>query len=376
MRVRVTTIGLAAGLAVIGLAATPFIASAAPKIKAIGGHTIPGKAYAEGVACPPGTPVTKSDCVVVGNTQAGANAVARVHHGKPGAFNALAPGGSSVTCPNATTCVIGGAETLSTAPGGVIGTVQWIGPGGPIATVTVDGTSDVTGVGCTSPTVCVASGYFNGKSTATGTKQYGEIANVTESTLTAHAHRVAKTDQLSGVSCDANDSCVVVGFGGPTSKTHGLIIVVKHGKVGAARTAPGAGQLNDVSCGSSTTCWATGEHLSAKKGVLEVVSEVHNGKPLHARTSPQGSGAISCVSSTTCYLAGGKARGKNGQSSTGEVFRLVKGHVKATTIIAHTMGFSGISCPVSTSCIVTGPQSFHNPGVDSYWRSDEVVLKV
>ncbi len=375
MGVRVTTIGLAAGLAVIGLVAMPLTASAAPKIKAIGAHTIPGKTYAYAVACPPGKTVPKETCMVVGQDTAGGNAISLVRRGKPGAPKSTT-GGLSATCPSATICVTGGAEDSSTAPGGVVGTVSWFTSGTLTKTTVVDGTSDITGVGCETPALCVASGYINGKSTSSGTVQHGEVAIVKNTSSTVHAHRVAKTDQLSGVGCDANDSCVVVGFGGPTSSTHGLIIVVKHSKVGAARTAPGAGQLNDVSCGSSTTCWATGEHLSAKKGVLEVVTEVHNGKPLHARDIPEGTAAISCVSTTTCYLAGGKARGKSGQSSTGEVLRLVKGHVKAITLVPHTMGYSGISCPVSSSCLVTGPQSFHNPGPSSYWRSDVVVLKV
>lgn len=378
MRARLTLTGVVVGVAgVVALGVTaPAIASpkaAKPKISSV--HTIAGKVYAEGVACPTGKPVTKENCQIVGDTSAGTNAISVVHHGKPGGLTTASPGGGAITCPSATVCVVAGAET-STGPGGAVGTLEWLTTGQPSVTVQVRGTNNLTGVACTSPTTCIAAGYFNGKSTATSTKQYGEIAIAKDNETTVHAHRVAKTDVLSGAACDSPTRCVVVGFGGPNATHHAVVVDVTKAHFGSARSAPGAGQLNDIACGSATTCWAIGEHQSAKGRITNVVTKISKGKPKHALHSPEDVGGISCVTATTCYLGGGKVSGSNGQNSTGEVFRLVSGHVKSSKVVKHTMTFSGIACPTKSSCLVTGPQSFHNPGVNSYWRSDVAVVKV
>jgi len=377
MRANLPLTGLAAGVTAVALLGIAAPVSAAPGIakpKIVAVHTIPGKSSAEDVACPPGKPVTKETCTIVGDEQAG-NTQSLVHHGKPGAAKPVSPGGGHVTCPSATVCVVAGAESLSTAPGGVVGTVQWLTSGTPTATVVVNGTSNLTGVACTSATRCIAAGQFNGKVTSNGTKQYGEVAVVTTSSTTAHAHRVAKTEDLSSVACTANKSCVVVGFGGSIAKHHGVVVGVKNAHIGSARPAPGVGQFTEVSCGSSTTCWATGLHSSATKGVTGVVAKVKHAKAAHALKAPQDAGAIACVSASTCYLGGGKL-GKTGQTSTGEVFVMVNGHIKKSKLVKHTMGFSGISCPTRTSCLVTGLQTFHNPGPSSFWRSDMAVVKL
>jgi hypothetical protein len=377
MRERLTLTGVVVGIAAVaalGVTAPAVAAPAAAKPKVSSVHIIAGKVYAEGVACPSGKPATKENCDVVGDTSAGTNVISVVHHGKPGGLTTVTPGGGTITCPSAKVCVVAGAET-STGPGGAVGTLEWLTTGAPSVTVEVTGTNDLTGVACPSPTRCVAAGYFNGKSTATSTKQYGEVAIVNSNETTVHAHRVAKTDTLSGVGCGSATKCVVVGFGGPNATHHAVVVDVSKGHIGSARSAPGAGQLNDISCGTATTCWATGEHSSAKGRISTVVVKVSKGKPKHALGGPEDVGGISCVTATTCYLGGGKLTG-SGQNSTGEVFRLVSGHVKSKRLIKHTMGFSSIACPTTSSCIVTGTQSFHNPGPSSYWRSDVAVLKV
>jgi hypothetical protein len=377
MRVRLTLTGVVVGLtgvAALGMSAPAVAGPAAAKPKVSAVHVIAGKVYTEGVACPTGKPVTKESCDVVGYTSGAANAISIAHHGKPGALTTETPGGGSITCPTPTVCVLAGAET-STGPGGVIGTVEWLTTGQPTVTVEVTGTSDLTGVACTSATTCVAAGQFN-KTISSGTKQYGEVATVNNNETTVHAHRVAKTDVLSGVACSSATKCVVVGYGGPGATHHGVVVGVTKGHIGSARPAPGASQLNDVSCGSATTCWATGEHYSAKAGSTNIVSKVVKGKPRHAKGTAEDIGAIACVTATTCYLGGAKLSGKNDQNSTGEVFRLVGGHIKSARVIKHTVAFSGIACPTTTSCLATGPQSFHNPGPSSYWRSDVAILKV
>jgi hypothetical protein len=350
----------ASALALAGSAfAGPSVVGAKPKP----GHvkTLKGKTYAEGIACPKGKAPAKETCVVPGTTSTASNTLSLIHKGVPKSTTTVSPGGLAPTCPTATVCVLAGASTSG-------GTLEWFASGVAGSTSTVSGADNLLGVACTSATKCVGVGYHNGAETPTGEIQNGEIAIVTDGS-NATAKRIPGMSEVTGVACPTSTMCVAVGTKG--NFKHAALVTIKKGKIGKARVVHGSAQLANVACGSKTTCWATGYSVS-KKGDVDVAVRIAKGKPGHPVLIGHSGSAISCVSATTCYVAGG-TKGSAKDKGPGLVTRLVKGHVKASVRIKHVVIFSGIACPVATSCIATGPSKFHGNGV---WSSAVVTIKV
>jgi hypothetical protein len=349
-------------LALVGPAsASPAASGSKPKPGPT--RDLQGKTYATGVACAHGKAPSHETCYVTGSANATpANTLSSVVNGKPKSTTGETPGGPAIDCPTATVCVVGGASTSS-------GTVEWFKSGKPTATVNVNGSSNITSVACASATKCVAVGYH--QNTGAAAHQQGMFATVTNSG-SANGKRVAGTSELTGVACPTASLCIAAAYSGDGAVRNGEIVLIKHGHAGAAKRLHGMDQSANVSCGSSKVCWMSGFIESAKLGTRTVFIAVKGGKAKHPIVAATASTGLSCVSATTCY---GSAIGT--QTGPGKLIRIVNGRVKATVVIKKTVAVSGVSCPVPTSCLVTGPSSFHNSGQpDYFWRSAVITVKV
>lgn len=354
----VTVCALVLGAAAISSGAV------APRFSAGAVKAIPGRVDPTALGCPAGKPLATSTCMVVGSNSS-SSVANRVVHENPVAGTDIA-GGVAVACLSTTVCVVVGSSNSEQ------GTLQWLTNGVVTKTVVLRNSSYLEGVTCGVST-CIVVGELYGTPTSQGTPTYGVAADVTEAQSSPGATRVAGTAVLSAVSCATSTSCYAVGSTTGSTNGVGVVIPVTKGHLGARKLAKGTDALTRISCGSPTTCWATGTSYSAHAGVLEEIVPVVNGAPGGVHKGPEYGSAIGCVSATTCFFASGTS-----QYGKGEVDELSSGKVIKSLVIAKFAygSLSDITCPTTTSCLVTGATGFHNPGAGYYYTGAVATLSV
>lgn len=328
-------------------------------VKAIPEHVDPSA-----VACPPGTAVASSTCFVLGSTSS-SSLLNPVVDGTPKAPAITVTGGTSVACMSGTCLEVG----VSTAGKGVL---QWVTGGHLKKTVVLKNSSYLHGVAC-GTTTCVVVGEVYGTPTKNGTPTYGVAASVSEAQSAPSATRVGGVADLDAVACASPTACYAVGSTTGTTTGEAVVVPVTDGKIGARTLAKGSDAFDAISCGTTTSCWATGTTFSAKAGVTSTVVAISKGKPGATRAGPENGSAIACIDASTCFFASATS-----QYGKGEVDELSSGKVVKTVVLPKfDYGtLTGIVCPTSTSCLVTGATGFHNPGPNYFYTGAVVTLKL
>jgi hypothetical protein len=222
---------------------------------------------------------------------------------------------AGVWCSSSTACVAAGYDINSS--GKYVPLAEsWNGTEWSIkATPSPSGaqTTTLSGVSCTSPTSCTATGdYLNGSGNDWET--LAERWNGTEWTIQTTPNPTGSTvSVLTSVSCTSSTACTATGY----ANSSGVYVTLAerwNGSTWSVQTTPNptgakASYLRSVAC-TSTVCTATGEYLNSS-GTTVSLAEWWNGTEWSVQTTPNPNGAkestlaaTSCFSSSTCTSVG------------------------------------------------------------------------
>jgi NHL repeat-containing protein len=256
-----------------------------------------------------------------------------------------------VSCVTSEACVAVGDLTVS----GIGGGLAKVKSAGVWSLTTVpnppSGPAFFEDVSCTTASACTAVGVGNGSFQSTLAERWNGSSWSIQSTPNASE---AKTSWLWGVSCVASNNCTAVGW---STATGVVATLAEHWNgtswsVMSTPNAPGykKSYLLDVSCVSSSDCWAVGE--ASNSGSAEVALAEHWNGTTWSINSPTGVTqlrGISCASSSSCVATTSKdtvvARW-NGSAWSQETAPKPEGATAAW--------FAGISCTSSSACQAVG----------------------
>jgi hypothetical protein len=293
---------------------------------------------------------------------------------------------TDVSCPSATTCVIGGqtdngVPQLYVAASGVA----------TLDTVSVTGVTYVDSLSCGSVTRCVAAGVFESPNGREGTTLSTTNAGIS---WAAHAMR-AGTTTMQSVSCPNASTCVAVG----ALNNYQASVIERSSDGGASwqvSTAGGFG-LTSVSCATASTCvavgssdlylapgtkgrWRTGTAPSKVAELDEVacptatecvavallqdlstsifVRTGDGGRSWQVTAGPRGQvqySSVQCVSASHC-VAAGTSLDQYGNAGSGVLDVTSDGgrSWRAAVVPASTPAIDGAACLNATTCFAAG----------------------
>jgi hypothetical protein len=223
-----------------------------------------------------------------------------------------------VSCTSASACTAAGEYNDGTVNQTLI--EQWNGTTWSIVTSPDPNSSwdnDLEGISCTSATVCTAVGdYFTGSYEQTLIERWN---GTTWSIASGADTSTTQSNYLSGVSCTSATVCTAVGdyYSGAYEQT---LIEQWNGSAWSVVTSPNVtGSLNDflaaVSCTSSAFCTAVGNYDTLP---YQILIEQWNGSTWTIATATGGTDSqfegVSCTSATACAAAGNYFSGTDFQT--------------------------------------------------------------
>jgi photosystem II stability/assembly factor-like uncharacterized protein len=315
--------------------------SGAPQFPIVGGEQ-PGYGNYNAVAC-----ASPSRCFAVGADNGGNGVAGSSVDGGDSWSNESLPAGSppldAIACADSTHCVaVGQGATAATSDGGT----TWDLAAVPVANTTM------IGVTCLSTQTCLAAGVTS--------EQAGPYAGVilistngglswTSSTLPPGTYGIGD------VVCPTSSRCIAVGAQ--------ILVSSDGGQTWSTATVPGGTQaLRSIACSSSTTCVAIGPNsdaVSNPNATTVAIMTTDGGSTWTQDAFPTGSASleqISCPSSSQCF-AGGPSLTQNGpaafftSSNSGASWTAAPSAPKGISAVA------GLSCPAVNDCAVVGRQA-------------------
>jgi hypothetical protein len=228
--------------------------------------------------------------------------------------------------------------------------------------------SRLEGASCPTATSCTAVGY----NVASGVGQpLVESWNGSEWTIQALTlPSGAQGGRLEGVSCTSASACTAVGYYVNAGGTNVPLVERWNGSEWTTQSAVAPGgstraTLHEVSCASSTDCWAVGESENASKEV-SALAEHWNGSSWSLGSLP---GSLSTLTSVSCSSAswcaavgtGRHVEHWNGSSWSDRVAPAPNG-VEAASL-------KGVSCVSATNCTAVGsyPVQKHATTLVEHW---------
>jgi hypothetical protein len=263
----------------------------------------------------------------------------------------------SVSCPSARTCIAVGSSGNGTGTNASLAE-RWNGAGWRILRAphpAQSATTALSGVWCTSASVCTAVGRasFENDDHLTFAQRWN-----------GHSWAVVRTPNpvfdtgsstLNGVSCTSAKACIAVGSYDNTAGRRVPLAERWNGTVWEQQQAPmsvgaSTGELNGVSCAGATDCIAVGSYTIGS-GASAALVEDWNGNTWRLQSFPSSSAAalsdVSCPSKTACAAVGGwTAAFWNGTTWT------ISNPLPPKP--ARYEGLAGVSCTSATSCTAVG----------------------
>ncbi len=246
-----------------------------------------------------------------------------------------------VSCPDTSHCfAVGG----TTSAGKIIDTVNAAAasPTWNTQTPPSGATGQYNEISCADDNDCIVVG-----NTSSGAPLVVATSNG-GSTWTKQTPPSSATVALQGVSCASSTHCVAVGNVVGSSPV--IIATINGGSTWTAETAPATNTvLNDVSCPSTTVCYAVGGSSSA----ATVIATTNGGTTWTAQTVPSTDNvalnAITCTSTTVCFTVG------NAVSGTGEIVATTNGGANwSYQSDGSQLSLYGVSCWDATDCVAVG----------------------
>jgi hypothetical protein len=234
-------------------------------------------------------------------------------------------------------------------------------------------TSYLSGVSCTSPTACTAVGYYSTNIDHSSGGTLAERWNGVSWTIQATPNPAhATTSYLSGVSCTSPTACVAVGFFTESSGQYVTLVERWNGVDWSIQPAPSPAALvgailsgsllSGVSCTSSKACTAVGRSYNKSQDEVPLV-ERWNGVSWSIQPTANVGGlldGVSCASPRTCTAVGVQS---DDDVQTGETAKtLAERWNGANWSLQATPNpggrqvtlFNAVSCPSTTVCTAVG----------------------
>ncbi|MGO9876617.1 MAG: hypothetical protein ACLPVY_22820 [Acidimicrobiia bacterium] len=290
------------------------------------------------------------------------------------------PGGalSDIACPSATSCVaVGGSGSPLIE--------SWDGSSWAIAaSPAVAGYSVLSSVACTSAASCVAVGVVAGQTLV-------ERWNGTAWSLVPSPHpSKAASSEFVGVACATATNCFAVGSSnnGTTSGPliehwNGAAWSIVPGPVPTSTTRP---NLVSVACPSTTSCFAVGsvQIFSDRSSMTTTLVDRWDGTKWSIVASPTVSDAIgdslsdvSCSTTTDCFAVGSFVPPLPSSPPVFSRNLVERWNGTSWSVVASPNpdpssdenGLTGVACPSSTSCFAVGTNaSVTSPGPIEHWN--------
>jgi hypothetical protein len=231
--------------------------------------------------------------------------------------------------------VVAPLATLGTATAGAATPLQ-----------AVNGTNDLEGVACSTPTNCVAVGFVY----AFDFVQLAVVVPISNG-IAGTAQMGIGSGALSAVACPTAMSCLAVGGN--------AVVPITNGIAGTPQAVGGLIDLNEIVCTSSTQCWATGNDTttSPSSGIVLPITNGIPGTPEEVTASGSVSlQGIACLSGTDCVATGSEAvpTGPTTTQGEGVSIPIVNGMLGSLVLDSAVTGFGGGTCPSATGCLFQG----------------------
>jgi hypothetical protein len=164
----------------------------------------------------------------------------------------------------------------------------------------------------------------------------------------AAAFRVVPGVRLEAVSCPSASSCWAVGAAtGGAHKYHGVVVQLEHGATAGIQYLGSRTLLRGVSCSGAETCIAVGEGPE-EQGEVVAITDGRAGPTQSVGTAGWSLGEVSCASSSVCW-----AVGDNG----GTLVEIEEGKPVYQEVVPGIVTFDDIACEAASSCVATGARS-------------------
>jgi hypothetical protein len=246
---------------------------------------------------------------------------------------------------------------------------RWNGSGYSALT-TASTTSELYGVGCTSPTHCMVVGTnYAGGTKLTHAQRFNGTTWSTQTTTTPASSTYA---ELRSVSCPGLTSCIAVGHYETATTTSFPLIESWNGTSWATASvslpAGGtSGELQDVSCSTTTTCTAVGWYDATGQPRRPLIQRL-NGASWAAQTGVTPAGAtlsqlqgVSCTTNTSCNAVG-FYQDSTGITAQHSLAQLWDGTSWTLKTVADPSGgvdpaLTDIACYAASGCVAVGTYS-------------------
>ena len=221
----------------------------------------------------------------------------------------------------------------------------------------------LSGVSCTSATLCIAVGYSTNAS-GTTTTLADRWNGSSWSVLTTPNRGGAPGDNLHGVSCRSASVCTAVGGYAATNPGGTVFVERWNGTSWSVQTTPQPSDIWNwfmgVSCPSATACTAVGLILDNQRNGLTLAMG-WNGTSWSVQSTPtpigsQGSSlsAVSCTSPAECTAVGTINLPPGPPIPLAERWDGTKWSIEATANTGSNSYLTAVSCPSGTVCIAVG----------------------
>lgn len=227
--------------------------------------------------------------------------------------------------------------------------------------------SALEGVSCTSPTECLAVGWYR-TSSGSAELSYADQWDGASWTLMTTANPVTTAGFLTGVSCTSPGACTAVGWYENAAGTFAALVDDWNGtswSLGSVASVSGSVQssLAGVSCPQAGACLAVGAYEN-QSGVTVPLTELESGSTWTASAAAQPAGAAAAqLDSVSCPLVGtctavGSSTASIGSAPTALVESL-SGSSWTVAPVSQPTGaagssLNGVSCAPSGPCVAVG----------------------
>ena len=333
---------LAAGVGILPVDAQQPTAQPVPGLKDLGD-----------LSCAP-----DGSCLGVGLTPQDVGAVVVLEAGGPSGPVRPVPGTmtlSSITCPASGNCIAVGSAS-GTGPGVVVEVARDGTPGPARA---VPGVTTLLDVACPTATTCVATGLLSVDLPA-----YPYLASIPYFTVIENGQPAParefprRTGRVFGIACPSATTCLVVFPGG--------FVVLRHANGTwnptvrlVPRTTGGAYPTEEISCSSSTICYATATAFISSGGgfygvpAIMPVSPDGVAAPAQILSTQSGNAYnISCVPGRACTVVG-----QSNLPAAALAVDVVRGTPTAIRMWPEVNQFWGVSCVAAATCGIVGSRA-------------------
>jgi len=270
---------------------------------------------------------------------------------------------SGVACTSTSLCQAVGADAGADGTSNIIAE-KWGGLGWSPESIHDGGyrTENLSGISCTSATLCQGVGEFTGENLADGWN--GSAWSIEAQPLEWIHGYIEVPSALYSASCPTATSCAAVGMSwyvDPGNELDGPFAAVEmwNGSTWTKQLILEVGSLTGVSCPSAIACTAVGS--SSELGGAMIEGWDGTNWTLQARATPQGGRdtnleAVSCTASTACTAVGSYVDHAGTTEALVEIWNGTSWTVQSTPALRGAIAatLDGVSCTSLSSCTAVG----------------------